>query len=219
MQPSKARSANLSSSMPSKTRTVSPASRPIWDTALTRATRFSNRRATGTAKRSRPEPNGSRPSGARRRGRLGRAAAQICGPAAGRSNTPTPTIPTSTIPPSSAMSLRSRERGPCTAYALARAREWVVGMHSQHGGWGAFDVDNTHLYLNHIPFADHGALLDPPTEDVTAALRLLPAADSAMKPSITRPSRRARISPPARKRRTAPGWGAGAPITSMALGR
>jgi len=33
---------------------------------------------------------------------------------------------------------------------------------------GAFDADNTHYYLNHIPFADHGALLDPPTEDVTA---------------------------------------------------
>ena len=31
-----------------------------------------------------------------------------------------------------------------------------------------FDADNTHSYLNHIPFADHGALLDPPTSDVTA---------------------------------------------------
>jgi squalene-hopene/tetraprenyl-beta-curcumene cyclase len=36
------------------------------------------------------------------------------------------------------------------------------------GGWGAFDPENTHLYLNNIPFADHGALLDPPTADVTA---------------------------------------------------
>jgi squalene-hopene/tetraprenyl-beta-curcumene cyclase len=41
-------------------------------------------------------------------------------------------------------------------------------MQSKNGGWGAFDVDNTHHYLNHIPFADHGALLDPPTADVTA---------------------------------------------------
>ena len=41
-------------------------------------------------------------------------------------------------------------------------------MQSRNGGWGAFDVDNTHYYLNHIPFADHGALLDPPTADVTA---------------------------------------------------
>ena len=41
-------------------------------------------------------------------------------------------------------------------------------MQSRDGGWGAFDADNTHYYLNHIPFADHGALLDPPTADVTA---------------------------------------------------
>ena len=51
---------------------------------------------------------------------------------------------------------------------LDRAIEWVVGMQSKNGGWGSFDADNTHFYLNHIPFADHGALLDPPTEDVTA---------------------------------------------------
>ena len=53
-------------------------------------------------------------------------------------------------------------------HAIERAREWVVGMQSTNGGWGAFDVDNTSYYLNHIPFADHGALLDPPTADVTA---------------------------------------------------
>ena len=41
-------------------------------------------------------------------------------------------------------------------------------MQSKNGGWGAFDADNEYYYLNHIPFADHGALLDPPTEDVTA---------------------------------------------------
>jgi squalene-hopene/tetraprenyl-beta-curcumene cyclase len=41
-------------------------------------------------------------------------------------------------------------------------------MQSKGGGWGAFDADNTHYYLNHIPFADHGALLDPPTADVSA---------------------------------------------------
>jgi squalene-hopene/tetraprenyl-beta-curcumene cyclase len=51
---------------------------------------------------------------------------------------------------------------------IARAREWIVGVQSRNGGWGAFDADNNWGYLNHIPFADHGALLDPPTEDVTA---------------------------------------------------
>ena len=51
--------------------------------------------------------------------------------------------------------------------AIARGRTWVVGLQSRDGGWGAFDADNSHLYLNNIPFSDHGALLDPPTEDVT----------------------------------------------------
>lgn len=51
---------------------------------------------------------------------------------------------------------------------IERAAEWVVGMQSSNGGWGAFDPENEHYYLNSIPFADHGALLDPPTEDVTA---------------------------------------------------
>lgn len=52
--------------------------------------------------------------------------------------------------------------------AVERATEWVIGMQSENGGWGAFDADNTYDYLNHIPFADHGALLDPPTADVSA---------------------------------------------------
>ena len=54
------------------------------------------------------------------------------------------------------------------AQAIERGREWVVGLQSRSGGWGAFDADNTQEYLNHVPFADHGALLDPPTSDVTA---------------------------------------------------
>ena len=53
------------------------------------------------------------------------------------------------------------------AGAIARGREWIEGLQSRNGGWGAFDVDNDYQYLNNIPFADHGALLDPPTEDVT----------------------------------------------------
>ncbi|MEA2934847.1 MAG: squalene-hopene/tetraprenyl-beta-curcumene cyclase [Variibacter sp.] len=52
--------------------------------------------------------------------------------------------------------------------AIARGREWVLGMQSDDGAWAAFDADNSYHYLNNIPFADHGALLDPPTEDVTA---------------------------------------------------
>jgi squalene-hopene/tetraprenyl-beta-curcumene cyclase len=51
---------------------------------------------------------------------------------------------------------------------ISRAREWIIGLQSKNGGWGAFDADNAYHYLNHIPFADHGALLDPPTTDVSA---------------------------------------------------
>ncbi len=50
---------------------------------------------------------------------------------------------------------------------ITRAGDWIAGMQSKNGGFGAFDADNDHLYLNHIPFADHGALLDPPTADVS----------------------------------------------------
>ncbi len=50
---------------------------------------------------------------------------------------------------------------------IARASVWVAGMQSKNGGFGSFEVDNTQYYLNSIPFADHGALLDPPTADVT----------------------------------------------------
>jgi len=64
--------------------------------------------------------------------------------------------------------LLHRNGDPAHATSIERAREWIVGMQSSDGGWGAFEPENTHLYLNHIPFADHGALLDPPTADVTA---------------------------------------------------
>jgi squalene-hopene/tetraprenyl-beta-curcumene cyclase len=69
--------------------------------------------------------------------------------------------------------LLHRAGAPEHAEAIERAREWIVGMQSHDqgggdGGWGAFEPENTHAYLNHIPFADHGALLDPPTADVTA---------------------------------------------------
>jgi squalene-hopene/tetraprenyl-beta-curcumene cyclase len=52
--------------------------------------------------------------------------------------------------------------------AIDRGQEWIAGLQSSNGGWAAYDADNTHEYLNNIPFADHGALLDPPTADVTA---------------------------------------------------
>ncbi|MER2266659.1 squalene--hopene cyclase [Methylobacterium oxalidis] len=72
-----------------------------------------------------------------------------------------------------AMNRAMRQHGlvadmPDYSTSIARAREWVEGLQSKDGGWAAFDADNNHMYLNHIPFSDHGALLDPPTADVTA---------------------------------------------------
>jgi squalene-hopene/tetraprenyl-beta-curcumene cyclase len=64
------------------------------------------------------------------------------------------------------------------AESMTRALNWLVGMQSRNGGFAAFDADNVHYRLNYIPFADHGALLDPPTSDVTARVvcALAPAA-------------------------------------------
>ena len=59
--------------------------------------------------------------------------------------------------------------------SIHRATRWIVDMQSDNGGYGAFDVDNTCYYLNEIPFADHGALLDPPTADVSARCAMLMA--------------------------------------------
>jgi squalene-hopene/tetraprenyl-beta-curcumene cyclase len=61
-----------------------------------------------------------------------------------------------------------RQGDPAYREAISRAAEWVLAMQSENGGWGAFDADNEYYVLNHIPFSDHGALLDPPTLDVSA---------------------------------------------------
>lgn len=54
------------------------------------------------------------------------------------------------------------------AKPIQLARDWIIGMQGKDGGWGAFDSNNNYSYLNYIPFADHGALLDPSTADVSA---------------------------------------------------
>ena len=51
-----------------------------------------------------------------------------------------------------------------------RAMDWLLRMQSKSGGWGAFDVDNDKEVLNEVPFADHKALLDPATVDVTSRI-------------------------------------------------
>src|SRR6185437_10129052 len=58
--------------------------------------------------------------------------------------------------------------------AVERAVQWVLVTRSSNGAWGAFDKDNTREIVYRLPFGDFGALLDPPSEDVTAhALEML----------------------------------------------
>jgi len=62
--------------------------------------------------------------------------------------------------------------------AVRRGLDWVVGMQSKRGGWGAFDVDNSAMWLYKIPFCDFGKVTDEPSADVTAhALEVLAPED------------------------------------------
>jgi squalene-hopene/tetraprenyl-beta-curcumene cyclase len=54
------------------------------------------------------------------------------------------------------------------AKALDSAVTWTTGMQSRDGGWGAFDADNTRTWAEKLPFCDFGAVIDPPSADVTA---------------------------------------------------
>jgi squalene-hopene/tetraprenyl-beta-curcumene cyclase len=57
-----------------------------------------------------------------------------------------------------------------------RAVDWLLAMQSKDGGWAAFDVDNNWQILQHVPFADHNAMLDPTCADITGrALEALAA--------------------------------------------
>ena len=101
--------------------------------------------------------------------RLAGEAARTCSPAAGRSSTTTTYYPDLD---DTAMVLMALEKvqgvdADRTRTAKERGLGWFLGMQGQDGGWASFDADNNRLYLNNIPFADHGALLDPSTEDLT----------------------------------------------------
>jgi squalene-hopene/tetraprenyl-beta-curcumene cyclase len=71
--------------------------------------------------------------------------------------------------------------------SIHAATHWIMEMQSKNGGYGAFDVDNTYYYLNEIPFADHGALLDPPTSDVSARCAMLMAKVAQNHPEYAEP--------------------------------
>ncbi len=72
--------------------------------------------------------------------------------------------------------------------AVDRAKNWVLAMQCDNGGWGAFDRNNDKQVLTKIPFSDFGEVLDPPSVDVTAhvieALMPLIEQDSKIQPAI-----------------------------------
>ncbi|MEM7812844.1 MAG: terpene cyclase/mutase family protein [Planctomycetota bacterium] len=54
--------------------------------------------------------------------------------------------------------------------ATGRGMRWLLAMQSKDGGWGAFDADNTRELFTKVPFADHNAMIDPSTADLTARM-------------------------------------------------
>ena len=71
--------------------------------------------------------------------------------------------------------------------AVDRGVAWATGMQSRDGGWGAFDADNTGTLPTKLPFCDFGAVIDPPSADVTAHMVEMLAAVGA---AAGRPARR-----------------------------
>jgi squalene-hopene/tetraprenyl-beta-curcumene cyclase len=74
------------------------------------------------------------------------------------------------------LALRRTDR-PGVRAAVDRGVAWMIGMQSQDGGWGAFDADNTRQIITQLPFCDFGAVIDPPSADVTAHIVEALAAD------------------------------------------
>jgi len=54
--------------------------------------------------------------------------------------------------------------------SVERAIEWILSMQCRNGGWASFDKDNDRMVFEHIPFADHNAMLDPATVDITGRI-------------------------------------------------
>jgi squalene-hopene/tetraprenyl-beta-curcumene cyclase len=68
--------------------------------------------------------------------------------------------------------------------AADRGRRWVAGMQSRDGGWAAFDADNTRDLLYQLPFCDFGAVIDPPSADVTGHVLEMFATQSTDGPAV-----------------------------------
>ena len=149
-----------------------PCVSPVWDTALVCHALLE----AGGARRRRAAPSAASTGWSRCRcstssatGRVQRPDVRPGGWAFQYANPHYPDLDDTAVVVMAMDRAQARARRPRLRRRRSRAaREWIVGLQSSNGGWGAFDADNTYDYLNNIPFADHGALLDPPTADVTA---------------------------------------------------
>ena len=196
-----------------------PSRSPVWDTAITMIALAESGLERHTRRSCRPRsgrsPRRSRPAA------TGRTRTPTARRAAGTSSSTTPSTPTWTTPrwccwPCATST--STSPTPRSEKAFLRGLNWLLCMQSVTGGWAAFDKENTKAILDKIPFADHNAMIDPPTPDITArVLELLgyigydgsyPGGRQGDRAS-SRPSRRP----------TAPGTAAGASTTSTAPGR
>ena len=104
-----------------------------------------------------------------------------------------------------------------TVGAMDRGLRWLLAMQNDDGGWGAFDRNNNSEFLCRIPFADHNAMTDPSTPDLTG--RVLECLGKLGRrvgdPAVDRAGG---LHPRARSRPTAVGSAAGESTTSTALG-
>jgi squalene-hopene/tetraprenyl-beta-curcumene cyclase len=70
--------------------------------------------------------------------------------------------------------------------AIERAVDWLIGMQCKDGGWGAFDADNTQTLTTKLLFCDFGAVIDPPSADVTAHVVEMLAEEGMADAEVTR---------------------------------
>ncbi len=98
-----------------------------------------------------------------------------------------------------------------SAKSMRKGLDWVFAMQNRDGGWGSFDKDNNKTLFQYVPYADHNAMLDPSSADITArTLEMCPTSASE-----THPNGAAMCNAPwtistASRKRTAPGSAAGA---------
>ena len=156
--------------MPEPTFRMQPCASPVWDTAQAVY-------VLGEAGVPRNDPRMIKAADwilskeVRHKGRLGGQGSAAPIPAAGTSSSTTSSIPTPTTPRRCCWpSTRSTTPANAISTRWPRAIDWEFAMQCRKGGWGSFDKDNTKMIFQYIPFADHNAMLDPPTVDITGRI-------------------------------------------------